>query len=564
MLDTFSTGRGPGDKRPGWRDAARRLADRFLAARRLVGWGLGLCLAAVMLFVLDLALTAGEIHVGVEVGPVDLGGMSVAEARETLEGELAGPTEGVRITGSGGASFTAEEMGVTFDAVATVDRAYAVGREGGILGRLGDRLDAAWGGTRVPPEVGYAPEVAREELEGLREEPREAGVAIVGDRAQVEEAEAGYAVDVGATISAVVRAVEEGKAEAGIVGEEIPPDVSTGEAEAAARLAQSAMSGPVVFFAGEREWVLSPAEVGGVLSIAPEGGRLEVSLDEERLRASLEGAYAELTEEPVEAGYVVEDGEVSVTGSQIGKRIEEDELFGALQVGLFEGRRRFEIPVVTARPELTTDEAERGKPTALLGSYRTNYMTYDDSPGRVKNLEIASDAVSDTVLAPGEIFSFNELAEPLDYHETQVIVNGQVDYADGGGLCQVASTLYMAANYAGLKTVERHPHYSELPYIRPGFDATVWFGSLDMKFENNTDGYLLLREWVDEGGYVNAEIWGRPTGKKVEMTSERVSTYADAEGNPVTEWVTYRRVTRDGEVIFDGPIHTDTYGYLKP
>jgi len=48
------------------------------------------------------------------------------------------------------------------------------------------------------------------------------------------------------------------------------------------------------------------------------------------------------------------------------------------------------------------------------------------------------------------------------------------------------------------------------------------------------------------------------------MASQLVSTYADAEGNPVTEWVTYRRVTKDGEVISDGPIHTDTYGYLKP
>ena len=34
----------------------------------------------------------------------------------------------------------------------------------------------------------------------------------------------------------------------------------------------------------------------------------------------------------------------------------------------------------------------------------------------------------------------------------------------------------MAAQYAGLEIVERHPHYAVLPYIKPGFDATVWFG----------------------------------------------------------------------------------------
>ena len=69
---------------------------------------------------------------------------------------------------------------------------------------------------------------------------------------------------------------------------------------------------------------------------------------------------------------------------------------------------------------------------------------------------------------------------------------------------------------------------------------------------------------MDEAGYVNAEIWGRPTGKEVEMASQLVSTSTDVEGNPVTEWVTYRRVTKDGEVVSDGPLHTDTYGYLKP
>jgi vancomycin resistance protein YoaR len=47
---------------------------------------------------------------------------------------------------------------------------------------------------------------------------------------------------------------------------------------------------------------------------------------------------------------------------------------------------------------------------------------------------------------------------------------------DGGCLCQVASTLYNAVNEAGLDVTERHPHYSQLPYIRPGLDARVWFG----------------------------------------------------------------------------------------
>jgi vancomycin resistance protein YoaR len=221
------------------------------------------------------------------------------------------------------------------------------------------------------------------------------------------------------------------------------------------------------------------------------------------------------------------------------------------------------VPIFTANPKLTTAEAERLRPTTLLGSYRTNYLTYDDAPGRVTNLQIASDAVNGTMLAPGEIFSFNELAAPLSYSKSKVIINGRVDEAEGGGLCQVSSTLYMAANLAGLDVIERHPHYAELPYIRPGFDATVWFGTLDMRFKNDSPGYLLLLEWVDDQGYVNAAIYGRPSGKKVQMSSQQVSSTTEGD-NTVTKWVTYQKMTQNGKVLFDGVLHTDTYQTLKP
>ncbi|MCV4770422.1 hypothetical protein OFC10_30735, partial [Escherichia coli] len=84
-----------------------------------------------------------------------------------------------------------------------------------------------------------------------------------------------------------------------------------------------------------------------------------------------------------------------------------------------------------------------------------------------------------------------------------------------------------------------------------------------MKFENNTKGYVLVREWVDEGtGNVHAQIWGKPNGTEVEMSSEKVADYEDAEGNPVTKWVTYQKVTKNGKVVFDGVLHKDTYRYL--
>ena len=288
----------------------------------------------------------------------------------------------------------------------------------------------------------------------------------------------------------------------------------------------------------------------GTVRISP-----AMTYERERLRDALADVYDTLEVEPIEAGFGIRDGRIHVTESRTGQNVDEEELLNDIEAGLLEGQREFEIPMVTTEPELTTVEAQALKPMSLIGSYRTDYtLSSDKSPERVENLKIASSAISGTVLAPGEVFSMNAVAQPLEYYETKVIIEGREELADGGGLCQVSSTLYMAANYAGLDIVERNPHSAELPYIRPGLDATVWFGSLDMKFENTTDGYVLIREYVADDGYIYAEVWGRPTGKEVEMDSEPLYVGSDS-----ATWVTYQKVKEDGKVIFDDVLYKDTY-----
>jgi vancomycin resistance protein YoaR len=287
---------------------------------------------------------------------------------------------------------------------------------------------------------------------------------------------------------------------------------------------------------------------------------LVVDYDRERLQKGLSGVFSALTVEPIEAGFEVNGSEVSVTQSRTGQTVEEEKLLDDIEAGLPQGQREYDLSVVTEEPELTTAEAESLKPTTLLGSYRTDYReTSDKSRERVQNLEIASNAIDGTFLAPGEVFSLSELAAPLSYNETKVIIEGKEEKADGGGLCQVSSTLYMAANYAGLEIVERHPHAAQLPYIRPGLDATVWFGDsqskpLDMKFKNDTDGYLLLREYVADDGFIYAEVWGQPTGEEVEMTSE-----PEYVGPDYSKWITYKKVKEDGKIVFDDVFHKDVY-----
>ncbi len=207
-----------------------------------------------------------------------------------------------------------------------------------------------------------------------------------------------------------------------------------------------------------------------------------------------------------------------------------------------------------------SSEKERQK----MGEYRTDYR-YSDNPARKYNLRLSAQAVDGTVLEPGQVFSMNDHVEPLDYKSAKVFAKGGETVADGGGLCQVTSTVYMAAQYAGLEIVERNPHYTTLPYIRPGLDATVWFGyggteELDMKLKNNTDSDVEIREYVTEDGFLVAEIWGQPTGKKVNMRSEQ--DFRDLDRG--IKWSTYKTVKEDGEVLRSGLLHEDLYSFPPP
>lgn len=518
----------------------------------------------------DYLVNSGSIYRGVEVGDVDLGGLSRSQAEQTLSERIPNELQEIQFRGPE-ESFTvpAREFGVNFNVPATVDAAYAVGREGNILEQVKERFAATFGTVEVPTEAGYESEVARSAVESLaqriNEEPQTGYVRINGAGVEVGEARSGYEVDVAGTVDNLDRSVDELSGDVEVAGQELEPAVSTAAAREAGDKARAALDGPLVLKEGGQEWRISPQQIGEALQLRARDGNIQVSFVESRLRGVVNGIASEINAEPRSAQYVVSGPQVLVQDGQIGKTVEAQKLLGAIGAGMFTGQREYQVPVITEEPAFTTAEAESLRPTELIGDYRTTFAVEDaNSPERVANLQIASNAINGTLVAPGEVFSANEILAPLDYNAAHVFSGGKVATADGGGLCQIASTLYMAANWAGLDILERHQHYAKLNYIRPGFDSTLWFGrsggqELDMQFRNTTSGYLLVREYVSNG-YVYAEIYGQPTGKSVDMYSEKVGSGEDTE-----TWTTYKTVTdaSSGEVLQSGPLHTDTYKAIE-
>ncbi len=291
-----------------------------------------------------------------------------------------------------------------------------------------------------------------------------------------------------------------------------------------------------------------------------------VTYDENAARATVSRLAGQVSTQPTNATFHLNDsGEVEVRGGQPGISLEQEKTLANLN-GALENMSN-EVPLVTresGQPQVSAEELGARKPTEMIGSFASDYR-WDTDPARRANIKTVSEAVDGTVVAPGEIFSFNEIAIQQSYEAAKVFSEGGVSTSDGGGLCQTSSMVYMAAQKAGMQIVEQHPHYAVLPYIRPGFDATVWFGGggvpeLDMRFRNTNDSYIYVREYVDENGFLRAEIYGQPTGKKVEMSSELI--YRDLDRG--IKFETYKTVTKNGKVINSGQIREDIYSFPPP
>jgi len=144
-----------------------------------------------------------------------------------------------------------------------------------------------------------------------------------------------------------------------------------------------------------------------------------------------------------------------------------------------------------------------------LGQFATWYR---GSPGRLSNIKMACSAINFTVLWPGETFSFNKVVGPRTmnegYHLAPIMLDEELVPGVGGGVCQVATTLYNTARLAGLPIIERNTHSGKVGYVRAGLDAAVAYDYMDLKFNNNRSSPVIIRCSAGEGK-VSAAILGR-------------------------------------------------------
>ena len=193
------------------------------------------------------------------------------------------------------------------------------------------------------------------------------------------------------------------------------------------------------------------------------------------------------------------------------------------------------IQMEDIEPEVTKLDLSSEMFGTALHKVSTKYVV---NSNRTNNLDLACKAINGTILNPGDIFSFNDVVgertAAKGYLPATVFVSGGASESElGGGVCQVASSIYYCSLFLNLEQVHREPHMYVVDYVDFGMDATVYWGSIDYQFKNTLDYPIKIQANID-GGTVNITFWGP---EELDFTVE--TDYAILETYP---WTTVEQV----------------------
>ena len=493
----------------GGRSARRPGAERSLARLvRPILSALAAVLVAAFAVGVGFAGSSEEIARGVSVAGLDVGGRTAEEARNVLSARAERASlDPVTFTAAGGRwSIAPAELEARVDWARAADEALAKGDWPLPVRGLKRLYVAAFGAdvtasatldeTRlaaklgaIAAEVDTPPRNAAIELEGLEPTivPERDGRLLVRSSAEraVAAAVVGFDRD---PVALRVRAQR-----AAVTAATLRP---------VAEQVRTALSAPVAFGWNNARWLVSPEQLSGLL-LLPKGGVSELRIGGPKAERYFDQLADAIGRKPRDADFAVAaDGAVRIVPSRRGRELDRDASAAALLAGALSTEREADLVVRSLKPDLTTARARAMGLEAVMATYMTSYS---GTPDRIHNLQLAIDLLDGTRLRPGERFSMNEVVGPRTeargFRLAPTILDGEYVETFGGGVSQVATTLFNVAWEAGLEITARTAHSLYISRYPLGRDATVSYPDIDLEFVNDTDGWLYV-----DGSYDDAAI----------------------------------------------------------
>lgn len=546
-----------------------------LVARSRIALAVVVVCAALLVFgVADFAVNANKAYPGVRVGQIDAAGKTADElaalidevygarlaqgsvtiyANDEAEARIADETAAAQDAALAEQlaleEARANKLAWTADAASLEARvpsdeltaeALAVGREdGGILARLA----ALATGRELKPRAAYAEtavESLASDIDAAIGDPRvDYGIVVEDGTASVTEGHDGFMVDrdeLRRTLDELLLGQEDGSGSFVARAEHAPLRIDESAAQDACDAVNAAIADGARFTYEGAAWSASASDIGSWVSTRIDGSSLAAFVDAAKAKPALLAHVAEVGKgDPVHVSFEVADDDVIVRTDGEGAIPLVAEATGLLDAALFgdDGKARTGVgagaPVEVAigsgpAPEaMPFDEAMDLGVIGAIASYTTEYATGPGTEARNHNIALVSQYLSDSVAKPGDSWSFNGTAgdcstEERGFKGAGAIVDGEYDDAIGGGICQVATTVFNAVYDAGFPVLTRHNHSLYIASYPTGRDAAVSWPDLDFVWQNDSASDVLVRlSCVD--GSVTATLYGVDPGYKVSTTT---------------------------------------------
>ncbi len=290
----------------------------------------------------------------------------------------------------------------------------------------------------------------------------------------------------------------------------------------------------------------------------PNEGNVKLVISRPKVEVFVQQLAAKVNREPQNAGLSMSGGKLVVESpSKDGLKVDEAKATDSIiaTLGKPDGNRT--IALVTANTKAAVNEGNLDT-LGLKEQIGLGYSTFPgSSAARLTNVRVGQAIYDGILIKPGEVFSFGaalgDVGPAQGYLPSLVIIGTKEEKQYGGGLCQVSSTLYRAALTAGLPIVQRTNHafaineFYTAPYGVPGVDATVYYPQVDLKFKNDTPGYILIQTRM-AGTTLTFSLFGTKT--KTGVIRGPYFVTGDADATKPSQTVFYRDVVDlSGKVI---------------
>lgn len=502
---------------------------------------------------------AQKIYPNTKIAGIKVGGMKTEEVQKIIEEKIAAiNNQEITFTDETvNKTVKPQNLAISYQPELSVSKAYEIGRTGNIWQKIISRLTTIFHRTDLLAAFqldrkNYN-EIINELAEKINLPEKDASCYIENGQVQVAKEQTGKKLEIELLKDNFTQKI--GMLQTNRVINlsitQLPPKVLVDNVNLAREKAQNILDSQVeLVLTDDKKISMEKKDVANWLEFVTRNQSetnhevkyiLDIQLNQEKVKDYISKLATSIDQEPVDAKLSISGGKASVfQASQKGYSLNRDETVKTITNELLrisqvagvnsqEERRNslisIKLPIEVRKPQISEDQIDNLGIKELIASGTTNFK---GSPAnRIYNITLGAKFLNGAIIKPGEEFSFTtklgSVSEERGFKKELVIKEDRTEPEVGGGLCQVSTTMFRAALNAGLKITERSNHRYRVSYYEPpvGLDATVYDPSPDLKFINDTPGYILIQGSVS-GTRITFDLYGTKDGREVYISNPEV------------------------------------------